>query len=246
SYYGMRAILILYMTAEITSGGMDLDDKVAAAIYGLYTMFVFLFALPGGWLADRVLGLRKAVWYGGILIAIGHFSMAMPFDEGFYIGLLFIVVGTGLLKPNISGMVGGLYQQNEPARRDAGFSIFYMGINIGAFAAPLIVGWLGEQVNWHYGFGAAGVGMLIGLVQYRLTEGRLGDVGLKPEKSADLNDRKNSSRIMIGIGVAVAALVLLVSALFAGWIRIDPVAVANASAYAIVVAFVVYFAYIFL
>ncbi len=245
SYYGMRAILILYMTAEIANGGMDLDDKVAAAIYGLYTMFVFLFALPGGWLADRVLGLRKAVWYGGILIAVGHFSMAIPFDGGFYLGLFFIVVGTGLLKPNISGMVGSLYQQNEPARRDAGFSIFYMGINIGAFAAPLIVGWLGEQVNWHYGFGAAGIGMVLGLIQYKLTERRLGDVGLKPEKGADLHDSKGWPRVMTGIGLAIAILVLLVTALFAGWITFNPVAVASASAYAIVVAFVIYFLYIF-
>ena len=116
----MRALLILYMTAPITAGGMELDDKVAAAVYGLYTMGVYLMALPGGWLADRYFGLRKPVWYGGILIAVGHFSMAIPFEGSFYVGLLLIVLGTGLLKPNVSGIVGGLYHFDEPARRDAG------------------------------------------------------------------------------------------------------------------------------
>ena len=185
SYYGMRAILILYMTASVADGGLDLNDDVASAVYGLYTMGVFLLALPGGWLADRYFGLRKAVWYGGILIAAGHFSMAFSFHGSFFIGLLLIVLGTGLLKPNISSIVGGLYHAREPAKRDAGFSIFYMGINIGAFIAPLIVGWLGESVDWHYGFGPAGVGMVIGLVQYRLTESRLGNVGKPPEKYSD-------------------------------------------------------------
>jgi POT family proton-dependent oligopeptide transporter len=247
SYYGMRAILILYMTAEIADGGLNLDDKVAAAIYGLYTMFVYLLALPGGWLADRFFGLRKSVWYGGILIAIGHFSMALPFDEGFYLGLLFIVLGTGLLKPNISSIVGGLYNPDEQARRDAGFSLFYMGINIGAFIAPLIVGWLGENVHWHYGFGAAGIGMLIGLIQYKLTEGYLGDVGLEPEKSYDSARDKNVRKwIRNGIFIFLVTLAILVLLLFAGIVIIDPVALANVSAYVIFGTFVLYFLYIFL
>ena len=246
SYYGMRAILILYMTAAIADGGLNLDDKEAAAVYGLYTMFVYLLAVPGGWLADRYFGLRKAVWYGGILIAIGHFSMAIPFEGGFYIGLLFIVLGTGLLKPNISSIVGGLYHQNEPARRDAGFSIFYMGINIGAFIAPLIVGWLGESIDWHYGFGAAGIGMVIGLIQYKLTEGHLGDIGLIPEKPvAPTNEKAVRARIRSAIVIFFALLATLVWMIFTGLIQVDPVAMANVSAYVIFGTFIIYFFYIF-
>ncbi len=165
SYYGMRAILILYMTKSVAEGGMGIDDDEGAAIYGLYTMFVYLLALPGGWLADKLYGLQKAVWIGGIIIALGHFSMAIPMDETFFIGLVLIVLGTGLLKPNISSIVGGLYPIEESARRDAGFSIFYTGINVGAFVAPLIVGYLAEEIGWHWGFGAAGAGMFFGVLQ---------------------------------------------------------------------------------
>lgn len=246
SYYGMRAILILYMTAEIANGGLDLDDRTAAAIYGLYTMFVYLLALPGGWLADRYFGLRRAVWYGGLLIASGHFCMALPFEGGFFIGLLLIVLGTGLLKPNISSMVGGLYPAQEQARRDAGFSIFYMGINIGAFIAPLIVGWLGEQIDWHYGFGAAGVGMVAGLIQYKATERYLGNVGLMPEKTNGVtHEKKSRTRIRNGILIFVSALTILVVLLFMGVIRINPLALASVSAYAILGAFLLYFIYLF-
>lgn len=247
SYYGMRAILILYMTKTIAEGGLNLDDKVAAAIYGLYTMFVYLLALPGGWLADRFFGLQKAVWYGGIIIALGHFSMALPFDEGFYIGLLLIVLGTGLLKPNISSIVGGLYHEDEQAKRDAGFSIFYMGINIGAFVAPLIVGWLGESVDWHLGFGAAGLGMVIGLVQYKMTSKYLGDVGYAPEKLEDeLKENKTRKTIRTGIIVFIVGLALLVWALISGIVQIDPIAFAGVSAYVIMGIVIVYFLYIFL
>lgn len=247
SYYGMRAILILYMTAAVADGGLNLDDKIAAAIYGLYTMFVYLLALPGGWLADRFFGLRKAVWYGGIIIALGHFSMALPIEEGFYIGLLLIVLGTGLLKPNISSIVGGLYNENEQARRDAGFSIFYMGINLGAFIAPLIVGWLGESVNWHYGFGVAGLGMVVGLVQYKLTEKYLGEVGATPEKLKDeVRENKTRKAIRNGILVFLVGLAVLVWAVIAGFVEINPVTFASASAYVIFGITVLYFLYIFL
>src|SRR5690554_4974735 len=181
SYYGMRAILVLFMVDAINRGGLGLDDRTATAIYGLYTMFVYLLALPGGWLADKFLGLRNAIFYGGIIITAGHFSMAIPTTETFYLGLALIVIGTGLLKPNISSIVGGLYSDDEQARRDAGFSIFYMGINLGAFIAPLVTGWLAASIDWHWGFGAAGVGMLLGVIQYKLTDHHLGDVGLHPE-----------------------------------------------------------------
>src|SRR5215213_10203281 len=132
SYYGMRALLLLFMVGAVEKGGMGLDEKTGGALYGLYTMFVYLLALPGGWLADKFFGLRKSVFYGGCLIALGHFSLAFPFTETFFVGLLLIVMGTGMLKPTISSLVGELYSSNEQAKRDAGFSIFYIGINVGA------------------------------------------------------------------------------------------------------------------
>src|SRR5712671_3130984 len=167
SYYGMRAILILFMTARTEVGGLGWDAKRAATTYGLYTAGVYFTAIPGGWIADRLLGLRRAVMVGGILIALGHYSLALNIRPAFFAGLVLIVLGTGLLKPNISSIVGQLYAPDD-ARRDAGFSIFYMGINTGALIAPIICGYLGQRVGWHWGFGAAGVGMTLGLVQYAL------------------------------------------------------------------------------
>src|SRR5438552_1093721 len=167
SYYGMRALLVLFM-ADTVRGGFGLSDKMAASIYGLYTAAAYLATLPGGWVADRLLGAQRAVWFGGITIAAGHFSLAIPSVETFYLGLILVIVGTGLLKPNISAIVGQLYPEGG-ARRDAGFTIFYMGINLGAAIGPLICSTLGEKVNWHYGFGAAGVGMVLGLIQFRFS-----------------------------------------------------------------------------
>ena len=161
SYYGMRALLILYMT-DAARGGLGMETEISGAIYGLYTFGVYALALPGGWIADRIVGQRQAVFIGGIIIAAGHFMLAAPMVVpgseywSFYLGLLLVVIGTGLLKPNVSAIVGDLYVNDAPERRDAGFSIFYMGINMGAFLGPLICSYLGEQVNWHAGFGAAG------------------------------------------------------------------------------------------
>ena len=184
SYYGMRAILVLFMTNAVTTGGMGLDDVTATAIYGLYTAAVYVVALPGGWIADRLLGLRRAVFWGGTVIAVGHFTLAIPNIIAFYIGLTLIVIGTGLLKPNISAIVGDLYPEGG-SRRDAGFSIYYMGINVGGFLGPLVCGYLGEAVDWHLGFGAAGVGMVLGLIQYSLGGRHLGTAGeLRPEMQA--------------------------------------------------------------
>ena len=183
SYYGMRALLLLYMTAPVAAGGLGFDAAQGGAVYGLYTSMVYMACLPGGWIADRFIGQRKAVLYGGILIASGHFSMAVPFLSTFYLGLFLIVIGTGLLKGNVSVIVGQLYSA-EDQRRDAGFSIFYMGINLGAFVAPLVCGYLGQQINWHLGFGAAGVGMTLGLVQYVLGSRHLGDAGVHPAPAA--------------------------------------------------------------
>lgn len=184
SFYGMRALLVLFMTASAAQGGLGFDAATAAAVYGLYGSSVYLTALPGGWVADRLLGQRRAVLVGGIIIAAGHFTMALPGIGGFYGGLLLIVLGTGLLKPNVSSMVGDLYPEGG-ARRDAGFSIFYMGINLGGFIAPLVTGFLGERINWHLGFATAGLGMVLGVIQYVLGGKHLGTAGLKPSPPAE-------------------------------------------------------------
>ncbi len=183
SYYGMRAILMLFMVASPENGGLGFDTAKAAGIYGLYTGSVYFTSIPGGWIADRLLGLRRAVLVGGILIALGHYCLAVHAMPTFFAGLILIVLGTGLLKPNISSIVGQLYRADDP-RRDAGFSIFYMGINLGALISPLVCGYLGQKIGWHWGFGAAGVGMTLGLTQYVLGGSRLGQAGLAAEPPA--------------------------------------------------------------
>jgi len=165
SYYGMRALLILYMTGSTVQPGLGFNVKYAAHIYALYTLLVYVAGVPGGWIADKFLGHKRAVLVGGIIIACGHFSMAIPRLPFFYLGLGLIIIGTGFLKPNVSTIVGTLYRKDDP-RRDSAFSIFYMGINLGAAISPIIVGWLGQKLNWHIGFGAAGVGMVFGIMQY--------------------------------------------------------------------------------
>src|ERR1019366_926901 len=165
SYYGMRALLLLYMVAPLDKGGLGFATEKGASIYGWYTVGGYAMSIPGGWIADKFPRPYRSVLLGGIIIATGHFLMAYPSIQTFYLGLIFIVCGTGLLKPNVSGIVGTLYSKKD-VRRDAGFSIFYMGINLGAFIAPLICGPLGQRINWHWGFGAAGVGMTLGIVQY--------------------------------------------------------------------------------
>lgn len=207
SYYGMRAILILFMTAAVANGGLGFPTSKAGAVYGLYTALVYLVSLPGGWLADRIIGQQKAVLWGGVIIALGHYSMAIPSLPTFYLGLGLIVLGTGLLKPNVSTLVGGLYHEND-ARRDAGFSIFYMGINIGALIAPLVCGYLGENINWHYGFGAAGVGMTLGVFQYALGRkyfGKAGVAGSRLESDLRLLRRSlTGTLIAVAVGAALA------------------------------------------
>jgi proton-dependent oligopeptide transporter, POT family len=172
SYYGMRAFLILYMTAPAAAGGLGFTDADAASIYGTYTGSVWAVAIIGGVIADRGLGQYRSVLLGGIIIAAGHFTLAFKALPFFYTGLALIVIGTGLLKPNVSTLVGSLYQPGD-TRRDAGFSIFYMGINLGAFLGPFIAGYLAQRVDWHLGFACAGVGMTLGLVQYVLGKQRL-------------------------------------------------------------------------
>ena len=191
SYYGLRPLLVLFMSATIVNGGYGFDRTTASAIVGIYAAFVYLMSLPGGWVADHLLGARSAVFIGGIIIACGHFSMVFHSTSFVFLGMALIAIGTGLLKPNISVMVGNLYRDND-ARRDSGFSIFYMGINVGALLAPLVVGFLAKTQTfrnmlssagldpnkcWHWGFAAAGVGMLVGLFVYVRNRERLAHVG---------------------------------------------------------------------
>jgi len=167
SYYGMRALLTLYMVGSVQQPGLGFDEARAASIYGWYTFSAWGTAIIGGVIADRWLGHYRSVLVGGIIIALGHFCMAVPHLSFFFAGLVLIASGTGLLKPNVSTLVGSLYRKDD-ARRDAGFSLFYTGINIGAFFGPILTGYLGQKINWHIGFGAAGVGMVLGLIQYVL------------------------------------------------------------------------------
>ena len=180
SYYGMRAILTLFLAAPVIMGdpqsGYGWSNAETLSFYGTYTMFVYLTSIPGGWIADKFIGQKKAVMVGGLLLCIGHGILAVDAQWAFFSGLVFIVLGVGLLKPNISTMVGGLYKQGD-IRRDKGFTIFYIGINLGAFLSSLIVGYVGEVHGWHYGFGLAGIGMTLGLVQYLLGQKYLKNVG---------------------------------------------------------------------
>ena len=245
SYYGMRALLILFMTAASTgeNPGLGLDVGTAAAIYGLYTGLVYLMSLPGGWVADNLWGQRKAVYVGGWIIAAGHFSMAVPTTMTFYAGLVLIVLGTGLLKPNVSTVVGDLYPEGGAAR-DAGFSIFYMGINLGALVGPLLCSFLGEGYNWHWGFSAAGFGMVLGLIQYKLGSGLLGDAGHLETRDTEA-ELAAKTRKFFGGFFAIAATIA-----FFGWLvaqgiiplKLTQIATALGSSILIIVG--LYFAYI--
>jgi len=191
SYYGMRAILVLYLVAATNDGntGLGWTNVEALALYGWYTMFVYVASIPGGWIADKFLGQKKSVLYGGILLVAGHSILAVEEMWAFYTGLGLIIGGVGLLKPNISTMVGGLYKQGD-IRRDEGFTIFYIGINVGAFLSALIVGYVGENYGWHYGFGLAGIGMAAGLIQYVLGQKHLQNVGNFLGASNDVSDKE--------------------------------------------------------
>lgn len=168
SWYGLRAILATFLAASPAQQGLGLSQETAQAVVGVYGALIYLVALPGGWIADRILGARRSVFWGGFVIMLGHISMALPVSSPFFVwqGLLLIIAGTGLLKPNMSVMVGRLYPEGDDARRDAGFSLFYLSINLGAFFAPIVVGRLATGDRWHLAFGAAAVGMAFGLAQF--------------------------------------------------------------------------------
>jgi POT family proton-dependent oligopeptide transporter len=247
SYYGMRALLILFMTAAATgmNPGMELSDGTAAAIYGLYTSFVYLLSLPGGWVADKIWGQRKSIFVGGCIIAAGHFSMAIPSQFTFFAGLVLIVIGTGLLKPNVSSIVADLYPEGG-ARRDAGFSVFYMGINLGGFLGPIVCGYFGQEINWHWGFSAAGFGMVLGLIQYRLGYKHLGTAGtfVTTNSAQEISAR---ARRFYGVCAGVIGLTVLFGFLVAwGIIPLTIQQIAGGLGSSILIVVGLYFAYLFL
>ncbi|MGE0860167.1 MAG: peptide MFS transporter [Gammaproteobacteria bacterium] len=257
SFYGMRAILILFMTAPTAAGGLGFDMATAGAVYGMYTGMVYLACLPGGWLADRLLGSRRATLYGGAIIMAGHVCLAVPSLGSFYLGLAFLVCGTGLLKPNVSMLVGQLYPPDD-ARRDAGFSIYYMGINTGAFLAPLVCGALAQGEGfrallaaqglspgaaWHFGFGAAAVGMACGLLSFLRGTRHLRAAG---DVTADATQREAARRALRRGGLALG-LVLLLGALAVGVAGMRPSATALGNVFGVLLAAVTvaFFGWIF-
>src|SRR5437879_1858934 len=227
SYYGLRPLLVLFMSAALAQGGFGMDRGQASAIVGIYAASVYLASLPGGWIADRLLGLRRAIMTGAVLISCGHISIGFSsFAHSkvpFFMGLVLIVFGTGLLKPNISAIVGDLYPEGG-ARRDAGFSIFYMGINIGAFLGQLVTGFLGEKVGWHFGFGAAGVGMLLGLAWFAIRSKKmLGHLGTEPSRNPDpVKQRRVEITIKTALAVGLGLLVIVIVLTSTGAIHINP------------------------
>ncbi|MEV8534406.1 oligopeptide:H+ symporter [Streptomyces sp. NPDC051211] len=210
SFYGMRALLVLYLATNVADGGLGMNDATAVAIYSVYNAMVYLLALPGGWLGDRVWGARKAVAVAGVVIMTGHFLLAVPSSVSFFIGLALIAAGSGVLKANISTMVGHLYRDKNDPRRDGGFTIFYMGINLGAFAAPLTIGWVGQEVNWHLGFAMAGVGMALGLGFYFFGFRHLNPVSNSVPSPLTAEEKSSVVRKgLIWLGVAAAAYAII-------------------------------------
>ena len=160
SFYGMRALLLVYMTSQL-----HYDDPKAYAILGSYAALVYTMPMFGGFMADQFIGYQRSIIFGGIMMTLGHFILAIPYEWSFFFGMAFIICGNGFFKPNVSSLVGTLYKENDP-RRDSGFSIFYMGINIGAAAGGFLCAYVGTEINWHYGFGLAGIFMVLGLVAF--------------------------------------------------------------------------------
>ena len=245
SYYGMRALLVLFMI-DTARGGMGMGKAEAGAIYGLYTFGVYALALPGGWVADRLIGQRRAVLVGGIIIAAGHYALAIPAEVTFYVGLGLVALGTGLLKPNVSAIVGDLYTGND-ARRDAGFTIFYMGINVGAFLGPGICSLLGEKVDWHLGFGAAGVGMTFAVLQYVLGRRHLAGAGeLKADASSLQAQARSLGQFLKGLAVVAVAALILLALTSAGFLTLTVEAVARTVSLSISILAILYFSYVIL
>lgn len=243
SYYGTRALLMLFMTNRIAAGGLGFSDERAGAIYGFYVAMVYLLTVPGGWVADRIIGQRRAVLLGGILISAGNFCLAAQSIAVFYAGLGLLMIGTGLLKANVSTLVGGLYAIGDK-RRDSGFSIFYMGINLGAFISPLICGWVAQKYGWRWGFATSAVGMVAGLIQYALGGKYLGTTGLQPSSSGDPgHDRAQKRKGTIGALAGLAILLLLVVLGSTGVISLTADLISNALGWVLIVVPVAVFSW---
>ena len=242
TFYGMRALLVLFLVDAVENGGYGLDDKTATAIYGLYTAAVFMAALPGGWIADRLIGAQRAVMAGGILMTLGNLMLTIPGPkELFFGGLVVIILGVGLLKPNISTLVADLYPEGG-GRRDAGFTIFYMGINLGAFIGPLIAGWLAQRYGWRVGFLAAAIGLPFGLLQFWLSRHRFNGAGARAHRDdGDAAMARDWRRF--GMAMAVFGLVALL--LFSGAVDLQPARLAQGAAYVLVGMAALYFLYLF-
>ena len=261
SYYGMRALLILFMTAPIAAGGLAFDTAKAGSIYGAYTALVYLASVPGGWLADRFLGQRRATLYGGVVIMLGHISLAVPTVGAFYLGLILVISGTGLLKPNVSTMVGQLYAP-EDRRRDAGFSLYYMGINLGASVSPFLTGWLAQaepfqrvlgsigltpEYSWHWGFAMAAVGMFFGLLQYLAGWKYLGEAGMEPVPPESPEARMHQRfQLQAGLGIAFLVALVLVVLIRTGRLSITPELISLTIGYLLIAVVVGTFAWLLL
>lgn len=241
SYYGMRALLVLFMTASLQTQGLGLTVATAGAIYGLYTGAVYFLGLPGGWLADRLIGGKQAVWYGGLIIFAGHVVLAIDLQNLFFVGLILVASGTGLLKPNISAMVGQQYGEDD-GRRDSGYALYYMGINIGSLIAYLVTGYLQENWGWHYAFGAAAVGMAIGLIQYYFSSRTLSAESVAPANAYQGVARK---RAWTGVLLVVAAAIAVIIMAHMGSIVIEPIALAQKVAIFFTAIFFLYFGFIY-
>ena len=241
SYYGMRGLLVLFMTAAIAEGGLAIGTATAVAIYGLYTASVYFMGLPGGWIADRLIGSQKAIWYGGIVIMCGHIVLAIPNDKTFFLGLVLVVLGTGLLKPNISAIVGQLYSAKDE-RRDSGYAIYYMGINIGSFIGYTVCGYLYENQGIHWAFGASAIGMALGLVYFWFTRDKLMGAGDKPAAPMSAGAQQKSwiviALVLLGIAVVTAMMLM-------GQMSFDPIAASKAVAVTFTSIFFIYFFWVY-
>ncbi|NND81123.1 MAG: peptide MFS transporter [Gammaproteobacteria bacterium] len=241
SYYGMRGLLVLFMTATMQQGGLAMTTATATAIYGLYTASVYFMGLPGGWIADRLIGGQKAIWYGGIIIMCGHIVLAIPSHDTFFIGLILVVLGTGLLKPNIGATVGQLYTREDP-RRDSGYAIYYMGINIGSVIGYTVCGWLMQNAGWHYAFGAAAVGMAFGLIHFRMTSDNLQGVSAEPAVHMSPGGEKRS---WMAIWAFLAGVVLVAAMTMTGNLVIDAPSLAQKTAVVFTAVFFIYFGIVY-
>ena len=241
SYYGMRGLLVVFMVLAVQESGFGMTEQSANAVYGLYTGAVYFTGLLGGWMADRLIGGQRAVWYGGIIIMLGHIALAIPGTNTFFLGLILVVLGTGLLKPNIGAMVGQLYTDNDQ-RRDSGYTIYYLGINIGSAIGGFVCGLMQVKYGYHAAFGAAAVGMGLGLIQYKLSARNISGVFDKPTVQMSSSAVKLSWSIIAGVMLVLAIVTVMA---MIGSLIIDPIAITGYIATIVFSIFLLYFAGIY-